>query len=201
MTARPLARRHGIPKIPRMPRTLRATLPLLVLALFTGCSSLNLQKPTARVNGMSVGEVTAQGFTMNFAVAVTNPNSVTLPLAAADYELGVGGTKLLDGKTKPQASLAGGESRSITLPVAVTFENLLAAERAIASGGGNIPYDLSAGLTFDTGLPVLGQMRVPVTYKGTLALRDILQNPKALLGSDAAKRLAKLLLGTFLGSH
>ena len=148
---------------------------------------------------MSIQGVSAQGFTMNFDVNVTNPNSMALPLAAADYKLGVSGANLLDGKVKPEGSLPANGSRMIGLPVTVTFENLLVAEKAIQTGGGNIPYDLSGGLSFDTGTPLLGQLRVPLSYSGTLALRDILKDPKALFGSDAAKKLAGMVLGRFLG--
>ncbi len=173
---------------------------LLSLTLITsGCASLNLKRPTAQVTGMSVADVNATGFTMNFDVSVTNPNSVTLPLSAVDYELAIGGTKLLEGKTRPQASIGGGETRTVALPVAVTFENLLKAEKIIASSGANIPYALSGGLTFDSGLPVIGQMRVPLSHEGTLALRDILQHPNALLGGEAAKKLGKMVLGGWLG--
>ena len=164
-----------------------------------GCAALNVQKPTANVTGMSLQGVTAQGFIMNFAVSVTNPNSIALPLAAADYKLGVGGANLLDGNAKPEGSLPANGSRAIALPVTVTFENLLVAEKAIQAGGGNIPYDLSGGLTFDTGTPLLGQLRVPLTYNGTLSLREILKDPKALFGSDAAKKLAALVMGRFFG--
>lgn len=179
--------------------SLRAVPLSLLCILGWGCSALNLQKPTAAVTGMSVQGVTAQGFTMNFNVNLTNPNSVALPLAAADYKLGVSGQNLLDGKAKPEGSLPANGTRAVALPVTVTFENLLVAEKAIASGGGNVPYDLAGGLTFDTGTPLLGQLRVPLSYSGTLALRDILKDPKALFGSDAAKKLAGMVLGRFLG--
>ena len=136
---------------------------------------------------------------MNFDVNVTNPNSGALPLTTADYKLGVSGANLLDGKVKPEGSLPANGSRAIALPVTVTFENLLGAEKAIQAGGGNIPYDLSGGLSFDTGTPLLAQLRVPLSYSGTLSLREILKNPKALLGSDAAKKLAAMVMGHFLG--
>jgi LEA14-like dessication related protein len=149
---------------------------------------------------MSVQGVNAQGFTMNFDVNVSNPNSVELPLASADYKLGTSGVNLLDGKAKPEGTLPAGGARTVALPVMVTFENLLAAEKAIQSGGGNVPYDLAGDLTFDTGTPLIGQLRVPLSYSGTLSLRDILKDPKALFGSEAAKRLAAIVLSHLPGS-
>jgi LEA14-like dessication related protein len=172
---------------------------LVIIAVSIGCSSLSLQKPTAMVRGMSVQGVNAQGFAMNFDVDVQNPNSVALPLASADYKLGVGGVDLLEGNAKPDGSLPAGGSRSFVLPVAVTFENLVRAEKAIQGTGGNVAYDLSGGLAFDTGTPLLGQLRVPLRYSGTLAVADLLKDPRVFLGSEAGKRLAAIVLGRTSG--
>jgi hypothetical protein len=40
---------------------------------------------------------------------------------------------------------------------------------------------------------------VPLQYNGTLALRDIVNNPKALLTNPAAQKLAKQLIGGIFG--
>ena len=165
-----------------------------------GCSSLTgLQRPTASVTGMTLGEVDARGFTMNFDVDLDNPNGVALPLAAADYELGLGGVGVLDGRASPGGTLPARGSRSVTVPVAVAFENLLAAEQAIRDSGGNVPYDLAGGLSFETGNPLVGSLRVPLRHRGTLPLRRVLSDPQALLQSEAARRLAAEVLGRFFG--
>jgi LEA14-like dessication related protein len=164
-----------------------------------GCAALNVQKPTAAVTGMTVQGVDANGFTLNFAVDVTNPNSFSLPVSAADYQLGVGGTGVLDGKAKPSGSIPANGTLGVTLPVTVGFENLLKAEQAIRDSGGNVPYDLAGGLSFDTGSPLAPSLRVPVHQSGTLPLKRILSDPEALLQSPAAKRLAAAVLGHFFG--
>ena len=184
-----------------MPRP-AALLPVLVLtcAAAVGWSNLgSVQKPSASVTAMTLGEVDAHGFTMNFGVNVNNPNAVSLPLAGTDYKLGVGGVGVLGGKTKGQGSIPAKGSRDVTVPVAVAFENLLKAEQAIRDTGGDVPYDLSGGLSFDTGNPLLGSLRVPVRYSGTLPLKRVLSDPQALLRSDAARRLAREVLGRFFG--
>ena len=173
-------------------------LALLCCAVSPGCSSLtNLRRPTASVAGMSVGNVDAQGFTMNFDVNLNNPNSVALPLATADYKLGLGGVQVLDGKARPAGTLPANGSRSVTLPVSVTYEHLLSAEQSIRAGNGDVPYDLDAGLSFDTGNPLFGTLRVPLRHSGILPLRQVLSDPQALLRSEAARRLAAEVLGQF----
>ena len=164
-----------------------------------GCSTFNMQKPTAAVTGMAVKGVDANGFTMNFDVDVKNPNSIALPLAAADYKLGLAGVDVLNGKAKPQGSIPAGGSQSVTLPVTLTYENLLAAEQGIVKSGGNVPYILDGGLSLDSGSPVLGTVRVPLPYKGMLPLKQILNNPQAIMQNPAAQKLAKELLGGLFG--
>ena len=177
----------------------------LLTALFSctfaaGCSSLsNVQKPTASVTAMTLGEVDAEGFTMNFGVNVANPNPVALPLMGTDYKLGVGGVGVLGGKTKSQGSIPANGSREITVPVSVAFENLLSAQQAIRASGGDVPYDLQGGLSFESGNPLLGSVRIPLRYSGTLPLKRVLSDPEALLRSDAARKLAAEIFGRFLG--
>lgn len=175
---------------------------LLVLGLCFvgfGCSGMNLQKPTASVTGMSIKGVDANGFTLNFDVDIKNPNSVALPLTAADYKLGLGGVSVLEGKANPGGSIPAGGSTSVTLPVTLTYENLLAAEQAIVKSGGNVPYALDAGLSMSSGSSFMGSLRVPLQYSGTIPLKDMLNNPKIILQNPAALKLAKQLVGSLFG--
>src|SRR4029079_19741492 len=121
-----------------------------------GCSSLNVQKPTATVAAVAVQNVNASGFTMSFDVDVANPNSAALPLTGADYKVGLSGTNVVEGKANPEGSIPAGGSKRVTLPVTLTYENLLAAEQAIVKSGGNVPYTLDAGLSLNSGMPLIG---------------------------------------------
>jgi LEA14-like dessication related protein len=155
---------------------------------------MNMQKPIAAISGMSVGDVNASGFTLNFGVDVKNPNSKELPLKAANYQLSLAGTKILDGKAKPEGSIPANGSKQINVPVTMTYENLLTAKDAIIKRGGNLSYALEGGLSFDAG-GMFGSMNVPLKYSGDLPVKDLLKNPMALLRSPAALKLAKALMG------
>ena len=173
------------------------TCPLTLLAV--GCSALNVQRPTAAVTGMTVQNVTPAGFTMDFGVDLTNPNAVPLPLTSADYKVALGGVGVADGKATPDATLPANGTARVTVPVAVTFEGLLAAEQAIVGSGGNVPYALDGGLSFGTKNPLLGDLRVPLKSTGTLPLRDVVNNPQAIAQNPAARKLAQDLLGHLFG--
>ena len=73
----------------------------------------------------------------------------------------------------------------------MTFRNLLEAEEAIRRGGGDVSYRLDAGLSFDTGTPLLGTLRVPFEHEGNIPVQKLLrQNWSAILTSSEARRLA-----------
>ncbi len=174
---------------------------LLLLCLFSiGCSSV--QKPTASLRSADIGQVAAEGFTVNFDVEVNNPNTFDLPLTDADYALSLGGVKLVKDTLKPDGSIPAGGSRAVTIPVKLAFEDLLKAEQAIRAGGGDVPYELEGALGFSGGgrLAALGvPTRIPLRYSGTLPLRKVLSDPAVLLNSPAARRLAGKGLESLLG--
>src|SRR4051812_39447019 len=94
----------------------QATLVISLCWFATGCAALNLQKPTAAVTQMSVGEVNPSGFTLDFGVDLKNPNSFAMPLGAADYDLGIGGSSLLKGQATPSGSIPAHGSPPLTGP-------------------------------------------------------------------------------------
>lgn len=178
----------------------RANLALLILPLWllcTGCSSL--QKPTAALRSASIADVTPDGLRLNFDVDVTNPNAVAIPLSGARYDLSLGRSKVLSGDVDSDITIPANGTDALTVPVNVTFEQLLAAEDVIRSSGGDIPYAFGGTLNFtaNSGLPI--PLKVPFQYKGELPLRKMLSDPAVLLQSPQARRLAQRVLGGMFG--
>src|SRR4051812_4451498 len=122
--------------------SLRTFVLLVCTLLFvgTGCSSLNVKQPTATLQSVDVPSVSEQGVTVNFGLGVANPNAFAIPLSKAQYKLGVSGVQVIDDEAHPSASIPANGSLPVTVPVHVTFKQLLAAERGIAESGGNVPY-------------------------------------------------------------
>lgn len=166
-----------------------------------GCSSLNLQKPTADFRSANIRNVSAQGFTVDFDVNLTNPNAVTIPLAAADYKLAFGGVQVVDNSVKPGESLPANGSTHVTLPVSVSFDSLLKAEEAIRRGSGDVPFQFSGDLDFGSSskLPLNLPLKVPFDYRGTLPVKQVLSDPTVILSSPAARKLAGQAIDRILG--
>ena len=175
-------------------------LPVCMLSL--ACSSV--QKPTASLKSADVGAADATGFTVNFDLDVANPNAFELPLTDAEYGLSVGGAKLVDkSKVSPGGSIPASGSRGVTIPVRLTFEDLLKVEKAIRAGGGDVPYEFDGALGFSGGGGGLASLGVPTSiplrYSGTLPLRKVFADPTVLMNSPAARRLAGKGLESLLG--
>ena len=177
---------------------LPAFVPLCLLSL--ACSAV--QQPSASLKSADIGAVTTEGFTVNFDLGVRNPNSFELPLTAADYALSLGGVKVIDDEVSPGGSIPAGGTSNVTVPVRLSFDSLLKAQRAIAETGGDVPYEFDGALGFKAagGLASLGiPNRIPLRFSGTLPLRKLLSDPQVLLNSPAARKLAQRGLESLLG--
>jgi len=190
-----------------MTRTfLRAAALLFIGLLGTGCANLNVKQPTASIRSAEVGDLTADGMTVNFHVDVQNPNSVAIPLSAARYKLAFSGVEVLNDEAKPDAAIPANGSAPVKLPVHLSFQRLMNAEQAIAKSGGNVPYSFDGTLEFTpgslAGLPLSQPVRVPLKYSDTLHLRDMLmraaQDPQFLTNPDAQRLIRSVIGGGLL---
>lgn len=172
---------------------------ILLVPVFTGCAALGVERPGAKVVGMKVVDVKAEGFTMNFDVDLTNPNAFDLPMTAADYTLSLAGAKALSGSADLSGSVPANDSKRVMLPVNITFDELLKLKDPLAATKGNVPYKLGSTLKLRPGTAAFGDVEVPIEYEGTLPLRDMLRDPALLLKSPSAKKLAAEILGGLLG--
>lgn len=165
-----------------------------------GCAATNVQRPTATFQSVNLGEVTPDGFRMNFVMNVDNPNSVALPVSTADYQLGVAGVRVISDETTLDKGLAANSTTPVTVPVMVRFDDLLKARTALVKSGGDVPFEFSGNLQFRGMGWLPGQdVKVPLQYKGTLPLKRVLSDPEALLQSPAARELAQQILGGVFG--
>ena len=173
-----------------------AALAASLLVLAVGCGS-SVQQPTATVRSAKLGSITEDGLSIDFDVNVANPNSFALPVSAANYKLGFAGVNVVDDTAKPSGSVPANGTLPVTVPVALSFKDLLRAERAIVDSGGNVPYQLEGELAFATGpLAALGRsVKVPLNFNGTLPLRDYVRDPVALMKSPAGRQLLQAILG------
>ena len=141
---------------------------LILSPLIAGCESLgplmdSAPRPTARVVGVNLQNITLDKIDLVFALEVSNPYSVNLPLLDLGYAIGSGGNRLLDGTVKPSGSIPAGGSQIVQLPAIVQFAPLMQTLKNVRPGS-VVPYKADFMLALDT--PLLGRMDVPVSKSG-----------------------------------
>ena len=130
-----------------------------------GCGMM--EKPSARITGMKLQNVSLTEATMLFDVNVANPYTVPLPMSNVDYALASQGQQFLTGKADVQGTVPAGADKTLGVPVRISFLKLINLVKG-ARPGATIPYQADMGLSVDT--PILGALRVPMSKEGTLAI-------------------------------
>jgi LEA14-like dessication related protein len=189
------------------PRLLHATpgiaCLLLLLSLAPGCAVLDIQQPTLSLRSASVADLSPAGLTANFDVDVQNPNVFEIPVNGAAYKLTLSGIQVVEGRANSSGSIPAKGALPVTVPVHLQFQQVLQAEKEIASSGGNVPFNLDGDLEFSAGKLSLGRtITVPLHFSGTLPLRDavthIMRDPASLadlLREPLARRFLESAIG------
>jgi len=154
------------------PTTRRTALLVVLVAMAagaTGCAelrrSLGIDTPTARVVGASLENISLQDATLAFDVEVTNPLEVALPLASLDYDLASKGAAFLSGNAPLEGAVPAGSTKTVKLPVSVTYADLLKALSGVRPGQ-VVPYEAEVGLSVD--VPAAGPLRLPLKKSGQM---------------------------------
>ncbi len=153
---------------------------LSIIALFlsvfmlAGCSELlqflqlsKVEKPTARVSSARITSLSFSEAQILVDIQLQNPNNLSIKLAAMDYDLSINEFSLISGNKDDELSIAARDSSLVQLPFTLRYDDLYNSLKSL-SGKDTSSYNFSGGLSFD--VPVLGQVRVPVSKSGILPL-------------------------------
>lgn len=150
---------------------------ILVLwaVILTGCASVQnlveMQKPDAKVSGVSLSSLSLTDVTLLVDVDITNPNMIELKAADFDLALSIDGQKLASIR-QPETSIAvpANGMQTIQLPVSFTFKEVAAAVGGI-KGRNVLDYSVDGKIKVD--LPILGQVNIPVSYNDILPVPQL----------------------------
>ncbi|MCU7863904.1 MAG: LEA type 2 family protein [Candidatus Thiodiazotropha sp. (ex Lucinoma borealis)] len=110
------------------------------------------------------------GVELAFAVNVTNPNPVGIDLAGLDYDLKLLGNSFVKGEQPMALSVAANGTSQIELPMRLGFRQLMSSYQKLQHAS-QAAYQLDLGLGFN--IPVLGKMKLPVSYQGEFPIPKI----------------------------
>lgn len=157
-----------------MLRTLtKVIMPVAVLTL-AGCASLqeqikeHVQKPTADVKGVNITDMTLDSVSMLVDLNVNNPNSFGFNTTGFDLALAVEESTLatLDKSDSPLSVPANG-SAATSVPLTLKFADIYNAISSLKDKD-EFSYGIDAG--FKVALPVIGDMRIPVSFASSLPI-------------------------------
>ena len=150
---------------------------MLVTVCAGGCQALqslgqSIQRPSARVTGARLTDITLESAAVNFEVEVTNPYPVALPLVNLKYALaGTGATQpFVSGTADVQGSVPANGSKTVTVPAKVVFSQLLQVLGEVKPGS-VVPYD--ASLTMSVNAPNIGALELPLKHQGQLPVPTV----------------------------
>ncbi len=172
---------------------------LVGASLVSGCQSLEgilatAPKPTARIIGTEMKNLSLEKIDLIFNVEVANPYAVDLPLLDLAYTVGSGGTSLLQGTIKPSGAVQARGTSLIQIPARIIFASLIRTLKGVRPGS-VVPY--KADLTLGVDAPVAGRLTLPLSKSGELPVPaapevEVSSFEIAKLGMDETIATAKL---------
>ena len=147
---------------------------VIVVLFFQGCQTLQdvlgNQKPSAKLTGVGIEDISLDSAILSFDVQLQNPYQVPLPLLNIDYKVTSGGESLFSGMADLQTTIPAEQSKTVSLPIKINYADMVRAFSGIRPGS-SIPYNADAGLSVDT--PVLGTIRMPLSKAGQLTVPSL----------------------------
>jgi LEA14-like dessication related protein len=144
--------------------------PLVLLILAGACDSMlgGLERPRAEVTGLRLADLALDGVVLDFAVEIRNPYALPLPLTDMAYELAFAGKPaLLSGKAPAAGTVPARASRTIGVPVALSFARLFELGQEFRPGR-LLPFEAALELSVDA--PGVGPIALPLRRRGELPI-------------------------------
>lgn len=159
--------------------------PFLLLICTASCSTI-FEKPSVGLKDVHLASLDSDGVSIDFLLAVTNPNPFDLPLTGYTYDVRLMALPLARGKSQNPVTFYGKSSTEMLIPVRIAYSDVLEILKR-KPGLKEIPYQLNADLDLDT--PV-GTVKVPVRKDGVVSV------PETYRPGNLLRKLDGLLKGS-----
>ncbi len=153
-------------------RVLFTFLAVIAISCSAARQIADIERPQVDIRSVAVTGLTFESADLVFTMGVDNPNDTSIRLNRFDYTLDISGRQFLKGDRKEQVTLSANEETRVDIPITLKFEEIYSMFRTLA-GQDSTHYRTEIGVHFD--LPVLGDVRIPVTREGYIPL---IQEPR-----------------------
>jgi len=145
---------------------------MALILWLSGCSALqetmDVEKPTVTVEGVSLKSVSTDSMTLLLEVKLDNPNTFELKTVGVDLDLSINkNTVAKISKSDISVTIPAKDSNSIRLPVTLMFDQILKSVEGLPDKNG-LDYVVKGDVTIN--VPVLGDWAVSVDYSGVLSV-------------------------------
>lgn len=156
----------------KLSKTNWVNLVLISALILLKCSTVNqmltsLQRPGVTVDRVRVSALSFEDIDLLFDLKVNNPNTVNISLAGFDYDFFLNGNSFVKGEQDKGLSIEAGGESIVQIPINLKFADVYQTYISLKNND-STDYELKLGFAFD--IPVLGDVRVPVSQKGMLPM-------------------------------
>lgn len=130
----------------------------------------NMPTPEATITDVDLKGFGLDGITLLAKVSVSNPYSVPIPIGEIAYTVKSSERGIASGTIPDPGSLKANDKTMLEVTVKVPHSAVVSLVRDIG-GDWDIDYLLELGLIID--LPVIGNITIPMSYKGEMKLPTI----------------------------
>ncbi|KAL8506105.1 hypothetical protein ACS0TY_017096 [Phlomoides rotata] len=130
----------------------------------------NVPMPEATISDVDFKGFGLDGITLLAKVSVSNPYSVPIPIGEIAYKVKSAERQIVSGSIPDPGSLKSNDNTLLEVMVKVPHSAVVSLVRDIG-GDWDIDYILELGLIID--LPVVGNITIPMSYKGEMKLPTI----------------------------
>lgn len=173
---------------------------VLILALvLLNCAAVNqmlksMQRPSVSVDKVRISGLSFQDIDLLFDLKVNNPNSIKISLAGFDYDFFLNGNSFVKGQQDKGLSIEANGASIVQIPISLRFADVYQTYKSLQNND-STDYELKLGFAFN--IPVLGDVRVPVSQKGMLpmvkfpafSIRSVKLDKLSLSGADLSLKI------------
>jgi len=174
---------------------------IVPVLLFSGCAVIDailgegrIQEPVVNVESVNVGDVSFESLELLFDINIENPNKLGISLSSFDYELLLNEKSFVRGDQPEGMQIEAEASNTVRVPISLTFRDIIESVQSVA-GQDSSSYQFKSGFAFN--LPVIGDVRIPVSRSGaipvikkpTLNIASFNIENISFTGADAVLRL------------
>lgn len=156
----------------KLSKTNSISMLLILGVILQGCSTVNqmlnsLQRPGVAVDRVRISGLSFDDIDLLFDLKVNNPNNVKISLAGFDYDFFLNGNSFVKGQQDKGLNIEAGGESIVEVPISLRFADVYQTYNSLKNDD-STDYELRLGFAFD--IPVLGDVRVPVSKKGMLPM-------------------------------